>query len=107
MFRPAEKAAQMADWLAPTPAMKEELRPDGRRVRCFVDRPRSVWALLALAVATRPEGDAVVCGAERLGWRDLQRQAEALAVGLTLQGVGRGDRVALLLGNRVEFVVAI
>jgi acyl-CoA synthetase (AMP-forming)/AMP-acid ligase II len=79
---------------------------DRRRVRCFAERPRSVYALLEQAVARRPDGEAVISGAERLTWRDVSRRADALAAGLSGRGIGRGDRVALLLGNRVEFVIA-
>ncbi len=97
----------MTKWLSAVPAIAEETHyADGRRVRCFVERPRSVYGLLEAAVARRPDGDAVICGAERLTWRALQVQADALAAGLAQRGIARGDRVALLLGNRTEFVVA-
>ncbi|TSE22243.1 acetoacetate--CoA ligase [Tepidimonas aquatica] len=42
-----------------------------------------------------------------LGWRELQRQVAALAVGLRALGVQRGDRVAAYLPNRPEAVVAL
>jgi long-chain acyl-CoA synthetase len=97
----------MSQWLASVPAIGEETHyADHRRVRCFVDRPRSVYALLQAAVARRPDGDAVIDGATRLSWRALSAQVDALAGGLASRGIGRGDRVALLLGNRAEFVVA-
>jgi O-succinylbenzoic acid--CoA ligase len=86
--------------------MHEEAHFDGRRMRCFAERPRSVHALLAHAVATRPDADALVCGAQRLSWRALGDAAAALAAALASRGVCCGDRVALLLGNRTEFVVA-
>jgi acyl-CoA synthetase (AMP-forming)/AMP-acid ligase II len=87
--------------------MREEVHyADHRRVRCFADRPGSVHALLEEAGARQPDGDAVVCGNQRLSWRGLSDQAAALAAGLASHGIGRGDRVALLLGNRIEFVVA-
>ena len=41
-----------------------------------------------------------------LGWRELQRQVAALAVGLRALGVQRGDRVAAYLPNRIETVLA-
>lgn len=38
---------------------------------------------------------------------ELDRWADALAAHLATGGVGPGDRVALLMANRVEFVVAV
>src|SRR5215470_15466035 len=97
----------MPRWLAPVPPISEEMHyADRRRVRCFADRPRSVHALLEHAVARQPDGDAVVAAGERLSWRQLSESSAALAAGLSARGIGRGDRVALLLGNRLEFVVA-
>jgi fatty-acyl-CoA synthase len=37
-------------------------------------------------------------------WRELDRRTDALAAGLAAQGVGKGDRVGLLLLNRPEFI---
>jgi o-succinylbenzoate---CoA ligase len=40
-------------------------------------------------------------------WRDLDRRVAAFAGALSRLGIGCGDRVALLAGNRPEFVVAV
>ena len=37
-------------------------------------------------------------------WAELDRHADELAAGLSNLGVGRGDRVGILLMNRPEFV---
>lgn len=80
----------------------------GQRVeRCFAHRPGSLYALLENAATRRPEGPALVCGEERLSWQQLQEQVGRMAAGMQAQGIGAGDRVALLLGNRSEFVVAL
>ncbi len=42
-------------------------------------------------------------GAVELTWADYSAQVRALAAGLAALGVGRGDSVALMLSNRVEF----
>ncbi len=52
-------------------------------------------------VAVRTLDDAVV-----LTWAELRERVDALAAGLAGLGVGRGDTVALLMGNRPEFHVA-
>ena len=97
----------MSDWGDIWPATRDEAHYGDRVVACFVERPRSVHALLAEAVQRNPDGDALVCGAERLTYRELLDQSARLAAGLAARGVGRGDRVALLLGNRVEFVTTL
>jgi long-chain acyl-CoA synthetase len=52
-------------------------------------------------VAVRTKDDDV-----RLTWSGLRDRVDAFAGGLARLGVRRGDRVALLLGNRPEFSVA-
>src|SRR5262249_27431338 len=43
---------------------------------------------------------------EEVSWHELQRRVGALAAALRAQGVGKGDRVAAYLPNRVDAVVA-
>jgi long-chain acyl-CoA synthetase len=52
-------------------------------------------------VAVRTKGDDEV-----VTWAQLRDRADALAAGLQRLGVGKGDSVALMLGNRPEFHVA-
>ena len=78
-----------------------------RVVRCYAERPRSVYQMFAAAVASNGEGEALVCGDRRLTWQGLEGEVGKLARGFALRGIGHGDRVALLLGNRAEFVVAV
>ncbi|GAA0835914.1 long-chain-fatty-acid--CoA ligase [Streptosporangium amethystogenes subsp. fukuiense] len=40
-------------------------------------------------------------------WAELHRRVLALATGLATEGVGRGDRVAILMTNRPEYVEAV
>ncbi len=62
--------------------------------------------MLAEAVAQHPEREALVCGEQRMTWHALDIVARRVAGGLVALGVVPGDRVALLLGNSVEFVLA-
>ena len=72
-----------------------------------VDAPTVTEALRRTAashpdlVAVRTADDAV-----SLTWAELLARVDALAGGLAGLGVGRGDTVAILLGNRPEFYVA-
>ena len=94
------------DWLGPVPAMRHERHFEGRVVRCFAERPGNVNAMLVEALARNPDGEALVAGQRRLDYRALDELAGRIAGGLGRLGIGPGDRVALLLGNGIEFVAA-
>ena len=59
---------------------------------------------LLYAAERRPDAEAAVDGDERLTYAVLQERAARLAGGLAGLGVARGDRLAVLLKNRVETV---
>ncbi len=58
-------------------------------------------------VARDPEAPALVAGAHRLSYAELDRMAGAIAEGLRARGIGRGDRVAVALGRTRELVPAL
>ncbi|MCX7662545.1 MAG: AMP-binding protein, partial [Tepidimonas fonticaldi] len=74
-----------------------------------VNYSRQVWRHVEPAEAA---GQPAIIAEDELGrvrtvgWRELQRDVAALAVGLRALGVRRGDRVAAYLPNRAETVVA-
>ena len=88
------------------PALRRERHFGDRVMQCFAQRPGNVAQMLAEAVTRNGAGEALVCGAERLTWQQLDTLCSRLAGGLQGQGVGAGDRVALLLDNGVPFVLA-
>jgi long-chain acyl-CoA synthetase len=49
---------------------------------------------------------AFVCGSETISFRELHRRSSAFAAAMRSIGVGRNDRVLILLPNRIEFVVS-
>ena len=77
-----------------------------RVVRCFHPRPADLNALWREAAARNTAKEAVVSEAGRHTWGELEEQALRAASGLRALGVGKGDRVAALLGNHASFVVA-
>ena len=89
------------------PAMRLESRFGDRVVEAFVDRPKSIWEMVASASARHGDGYALICGERRLRWRDVASQSAQVAAGLRDKGLQRGDRIALLLGNRIEFVLSM
>jgi long-chain acyl-CoA synthetase len=89
------------------PAMRLEARFGDRVVPAFCERPKSIWAMVAEAASRNPDGEALVCGERRMTWREVAQQSASVAAGLRTMGVQAGERVALLLGNRIEFVLAM
>ena len=69
-------------------------------------RSRTLGALLDEMAAARPRAEAVVFRGERLTYAVLKARADELARALLAVGVSRGDRVAVLLPNRPEWLVA-
>jgi 2-furoate---CoA ligase len=61
--------------------------------------------LLERAARRRADADAVVDGAVRLSYAELERRTATLARGLRRLGVGPGERVLIALKNRLEHVL--
>src|SRR5579871_1611832 len=85
------------------PAMRLEQRFGDHVVPAFCDRPRDIWDMVARAAAKNPDAEALVCGDKRMSWREVIRESQRIAAGLRRLGLRSGDRVAILLGNRIEF----
>ena len=89
------------------PDMRLEARFGDRVVPAFCTRPASIWAMIAEAAAGNPDGEALVCGERRLCWREVAQQSAGIAAGFHKLGLRSGDRVAVLLGNRIEFALTL
>jgi long-chain acyl-CoA synthetase len=87
--------------------MRFEAHYGDRVIPCFLQRPSSVHALLAEAVRRNPHGEALVCGDTRVTWKQVVSLSGRVAAALAERGVGTGDRVALLVGNRIDLVLAV
>jgi acyl-CoA synthetase (AMP-forming)/AMP-acid ligase II len=94
-------------WHGQSPARRLESLFGDRVEPCFADRPHSLHQMLQSAADRHGQRCALVCGEQRLSYRQLLAAAAQLAAGMAQAGVKTGDRVALLLGNRIEFVVAL
>ena len=73
----------------------------------FAERPATVSDMFDATTAAKPDGEALVCGEQRWTWREVERRWRRCAAALAERGIAAGDRVALLVGNRAEFVVAL
>lgn len=90
-----------------TPLLVEETHYDGRVVRCYAQRPAHVDAMFRATVARVPQHVALVFEGERIDYAEFARRVDAVAAQFAARGIRRGDRVALLLGNRPAFVFAL
>jgi long-subunit acyl-CoA synthetase (AMP-forming) len=71
---------------------------DPERPRTYCEAFQRTAAVDPDAVALRTVGDT-----QTLTWRQYAGQVRTVAAGLSALGVGRGDTVALMMANRVEF----
>src|SRR5689334_7492651 len=85
------------------PPMRLEARFGDRVVPAFCERPKNIWEMVEQAAARNCDGEALVCGEQRLSWREAVTRAQQIASGFGRLGLKPGDRVAILLGNRIEF----
>lgn len=88
----------------PAPVIRHEVLYGDRVVACFADRPPNLDAMLRAAVARKPEGTALVLGDRRVSYADLDRIADNVARNLLAAGFRKGERIAMLLGNCLEFM---
>jgi long-chain acyl-CoA synthetase len=73
----------------------------------FQDLPRSVGEMLRLTVGQMPEAEFLVeVGGERLTYQQTWDRSARVAGGLRIAGIKRGDRVAIRLGNGVNWCLA-
>lgn len=67
---------------------------------------RTIPALLDEQAAKHGEREAFVAGTQRLTYRTLRDEVRRAAKGLMALGIKRGDQVAILMGNRIEWVLS-
>jgi 2,3-dihydroxybenzoate-AMP ligase len=66
----------------------------------------TIGAMVERTAKRLPDKVAVVCGGQRLRYRELVERSRRLALGLHRAGLARGERVVLQLPNSVDFVLA-
>lgn len=79
----------------------------GRVISCYADRPQNVNVMMATIFATLPDKPALVDGAARTSYRELDLAIGALVAGLGAKGVRQGDHVAVMLPNQAEAMIAV
>jgi O-succinylbenzoic acid--CoA ligase len=76
-----------------------------RVVWCFRDRVTTIHAGFARAAAEYRDQTALVFGSSSWTYGELESEVGRIAHGLKALGVAPGDRVAMLIRNRAEFVM--
>jgi len=66
----------------------------------------NIGSLLPRHVRYRPEHLAVVCGGQRLNFRDVSERVGRLANALAAMGLRKGDKLAIILPNCIELLDA-
>lgn len=89
------------------PSTRHELHYGDRLVRAYAERSPGIDAMFRASVAAHPAAVAIVDGDGRWTYTELDRIVDRVAGNLSALGLASGDRIALLLGNRWEFVAAI
>ncbi|MGW4686105.1 non-ribosomal peptide synthase/polyketide synthase [Streptomyces sp. NPDC004244] len=92
ILAPAERRELLEQWTAPAPTQPE---------------PTTVPALFEAAAAAHPTATALVDGAQRLTYAELNARANRLAHTLLAQGVGPESVVALALPRSADLVVGV
>lgn len=62
--------------------------------------------MLQETTARYPDNPAIIHDGKQILYQDLNRYVEALARHLQEAGIGKGDKIAIMLGNCPEFVIA-
>ncbi len=66
----------------------------------------NIAGFLRASAQRHPDSVCIIAGGRSYTWAEIDRSADELAAGLVQRGLHAGDRVAMLLGNCVEFVIA-
>src|SRR5687767_824610 len=79
----------------------------GRVVRVHETRPLNISEMFQAALNRAPDRTALVDGDLRLNYARLAEHVGGYASFLRSLGISPGDRIALLLANRADFLVAL
>ena len=66
---------------------------------------RTVAGLLDEIAARQPDVEFAIDAERRLTYAEFRREARRIARGLAALGIGKGDHVAIQMGNRVEWLI--
>ncbi len=88
-------------------AIQRERHFDGRDLLCYSRRPHDIRAMFDAAVVRAPDRIVIHDADGAMSYRALNAAASRFAAGLRRLGLEPGDRLAINMSNRGEFVVAL
>lgn len=88
------------------PKLRKEVH-HGRVVSCHAERPADVFAMFIDAVSRSPEAVALVDGEDRWSYAFLAARVERCAAWFISLGFVKGDRVAIMLDNRGDYLTLL
>ncbi len=68
-------------------------------------KPQTLAEVLNATAAAHAQEEALVIAGRRLNWAELRDNVREVAQGLRALGIGRGDHVAVCMGNTLEWVI--
>lgn len=87
--------------------IRRELHFSDRVIKCFADRPQRIMDALESVIDRHSDKTALVDGEKRLSYGQLGECVSVLAGQIRTLGLAQGDRVGIVIPNRVEFVVTL
>lgn len=90
-----------------TSLIREETHFGNFKLNCFADRPANVNIMFQEALRYNASGEALVSNDTRLSYAELDNEVSLLVAGLGKNGINAGDRVAMLIGNRSEYLIVL
>ncbi|MDN3427665.1 class I adenylate-forming enzyme family protein [Microbacterium sp. APC 3898] len=86
----------------------QEISLFGREnVKIFKKRPKTIGEIIQRSSEIQGDKLAVVTEDQSLSYRELEDQSDAIAANLQNRGIAKGDRVAVVVGNRAEFPLLV
>src|SRR5690606_35879761 len=86
----------------------QEISLFGREnVKVFKKRPKTIGEIIQRSSELQGDKLAVVTEDQSLSYRELEDQSDAIAANLQNRGIAKGDRVAVVVGNRAEFPLLV
>jgi len=68
-------------------------------------KPQTLSKVLNATAAAHAQDEALVIAGRRLNWAELRDNVREVAQGLRALGIGRGDHVAVCMGNTLEWAI--
>lgn len=76
-------------------------------VKVFKERPQTIGEIVSTSSKAFAEKSAVVTEDQSLSYRQIEELSSVIAANLQKQGIAKGDRVAVVVGNRAEFPLLV